>query len=254
MPLTLYVPGASPLHRLHPVTKLAGLLAFVVAAFVVDQPLLLLPLSAAVGVLLVPAGGLVNVRRLRVMFVLVFVFSIVVWTFFYRGHFAPSRGGFLYGLSTAIRLDTFLAAGILFLSVTRVEEVAYALGRLGVPYTVGFMLTLAFRLVPVFFDAALAVFEAQRCRGLEVARGGLLHRLRRYVPVIVPVLIGALRRADRMAMALELRGFNSGRPRTTWLRARAGARDLVAGTLAAATAAVYVVLWAAGIGRLAPLP
>ncbi|HLY36687.1 MAG TPA: energy-coupling factor transporter transmembrane component T [Candidatus Binatia bacterium] len=254
MPLTLYVPRASPLHRLHPVTKVGGLVAFVIAAFVVDRPLVLLPLSVAVFALLLPAGAMANVRRLRVMFVLVFVFTLVTWTFFYRGHFAATGAGFAYGLSTAIRLDTFLAAGLLFLTTTRVEEVAYALGRLGVPYTVGFTLTLAFRLVPVFFDAALAVVQAQRCRGLELHRGGLVQRLRRFVPIIVPVLIGALRRADRMAMALELRGFNSGRPRTTYLRARAGRADAVAGTIAVATAAGYVALWATGVGRLAPLP
>jgi energy-coupling factor transport system permease protein len=254
VPLTLYVPAPTAFHRLHPVTKLAGLAAFIVAAFVVDRPLALLPLSAAVAALLVSAGGLPNVRRLRLMFVLVFVFTLVVWTFFYGAVLVPTRAGFFYGLSTAMRLDTFLAAGILFLTITRIEEIAYALGRLGVPYTVGFTLTLAFRLVPVFFDAALAVLQAQRCRGLDVTRGGLLRRLRRYVPVIVPVLIGALRRADRMAMALELRGFNSGRSRTTWMRARAGGRDAVAGVLVGATAVVYVALWASGTGRLAPLP
>src|SRR5206468_961941 len=106
----------------------------------------------------------------------------------------------------------------------------------GLPYTIGFTLTLAFRLVPVFFDAALSVVQAQRCRGLEFGRGGLVARLRRFVPIIVPVLIGALRRADRMAMALELRGFNSGRPRTTYLRARAGRADVLAGSSPAAPA------------------
>jgi energy-coupling factor transport system permease protein len=254
MPLTLYVPAESRLHRLHPVTKLAGLVAFVVAAFVVDRPLALVPLSAAVFALLVPAGGLPNARRLWVMFVLVFVFTLVVWTVFFRGVLRPTWEGFYYGLSTAMRLDTFLAAGILFLTVTRIEEIAYGLGRLGMPYAVGFTLTLAFRLVPVFFDAAIAVVQAQRCRGLELARGGIVQRLRRFVPVLVPVLIGALRRADRMAMALELRGFNSGRPRTTYVRASAGVADAIAGMLVLGTAAGYVALWASGIGRLVPLP
>jgi len=254
VPLTLYVAAPSALHRLHPVTKLGLLAAFVVAAFMVDRPLLLVPLAAAIVVLLAVAGALSNVRRLRVMFLLVFSFTLVVWTFFYQSMLVPTYAGFLYGLSTAIRLATFLATGILFLSTTRVEEVAYGLGRLGLPYTIGFTLTLSFRLVPVFFDAALSVVQAQRCRGLEFGRGGLVARLRRFVPIIVPVLIGALRRADRIAMALELRGFNSGRPRTTYLRARAGRADVLAGTLAVATAATYVVLWAAGIGTLAAHP
>ena len=252
--MTLYVPAETVLHRLHPVTKLGLLVAFVVAAFLVDRPLCQLPLAGAIATLVVRAHGLPNVRRLWFMFVLVFGFTLVVWTFFFQGVLAPTAAGFLYGLSTAIRLDTFLAAGILFLTTTRVEEVAYGLGRLGLPYTVGFTLTLAFRLVPAFFDAAVSVVQAQRCRGLEFGRGGLAARLRRYVPVIVPVLIGALRRADRMAMALELRGFNSGRPRTTYLRARAGRADVVVGVLATATAVVYIALWVSGIGTLAGRP
>jgi energy-coupling factor transport system permease protein len=251
MALTLYVPAATPLHRLHPVTKLVMLAALIVGAFVVDRPELLLPLPIAVVALTILGRGVGNLKRFRTMFVLVFVFTVVIWTFFYRGARAPTHAGFLFGLSTAIRLDTFLATGLLFLTTTRVEEVAYALGRLGVPYTVGFTLTLAFRLVPVFFDAALTVVQAQRCRGLAFERGGLVARLRRFVPVIVPVLIGALRRADRMAMALELRGFNSGRARTTYLRARPGTGDAFAGVVLVATTAFYIALWASGVGRLA---
>ncbi len=221
------------------------------AAFVVDDPRYQLPLTAIVVVLLWASGGLVNLVRFRFMFLLVFVFTVVIWTLFYGGTvFRPTRLGFVFGLSTAIRLCTFLATGLVFLTTTRVEEVAYALGRLGVPYQVGFTLTLAFRLVPVFFDAALTIVQAQRCRGLEFSRGGLVSRLRRYVPIIVPVFIGALRRADRMAMALELRGFNSGRPRTTYLRATTTWRDAVAGGLAVGTATLYVTLWAYGLGRL----
>lgn len=263
MALTLYVPSGSPLHRLHPVTKVAALLTVIVAAFLVDRPLFVAPLLAVLATLLIAVGGGDNLRRFRLMFVLTFVFTLVVWTFFggrtigpdQRAAFGvPTQAGFALGLSTAVRLATFLAAGLVFLTTTRVEEVAYALGRVGVPYKVGFTLMLSFRLVPVFFDAALSVVQAQRCRGLPFDRGGPLTRLRRFVPVIVPVLIGALRRADRMAMALELRGFNSGRPRTAYLRARAGAADVVAGTVAATTAAVYFAIWASGAGTLTALP
>jgi energy-coupling factor transport system permease protein len=249
--LSLYVPRPSPIHRLHPVTKLAGLLALVVAAFVVDDPAWLLPIGAFVLVLLAVAGALRLLVRFRLLFVMVLVFTIVVWTLFYGGVLVPTRAGFLFGLSTAIRLDTFLATGLLFLATTRVEEVAYALGRVGVPYPVGFTLTLAFRLVPLFFDAAGTIVQAQRCRGLRMDEGGLATRLRRFVPVIVPVFVGALRRADRMAMALELRGFNSGRPRTTFLRATAGGRDVVALAMVLGLAAAYLTAWAYGMGILA---
>jgi energy-coupling factor transport system permease protein len=250
MTLTLYIPQPSSLHRLHPVTKLLGLLALLLAAFVVDDPRWLAPIGLVVLALLALAGALGHLGRFRWLFVLVFVFTIVVWTLFFRGVFVPSRAGFLFGLSTAIRLDTFLATGLLFLATTRVEEVAYALGRIGVPYPVGFTLTLAFRLVPLFFDAAGTIVQAQRCRGLRMDQGSIVVRLRRFVPVIVPVFVGALRRADRMAMALELRGFNSGRPRTTFLRATVGPRDAIALSLAFGMAALYLTAWAHGVGVL----
>ena len=70
------------------------------------------------------------------------------------------------------------------------------------------------------------------------------------MPVLVPVFVGALRRGDRMAMALELRGFNSGRPRTTYLRARMGGRDVLALALAAAIATTYLGFWSLGMGAL----
>jgi energy-coupling factor transport system permease protein len=211
----------------------------------------LAPLGGLALLGLLAVGGGDTLRRFRWMFVLMFVFTTATWTLFNTRPWGPSWGGFVFGVSTGLRLATFLVGGFLFLTITRVEEIAYALGRLGVPYTVGFTLTLAFRLVPVFFDAAFTIIDAQRCRGFDLSQGNLLVRLRRYVPIIVPVFIGALRRADRMAMALELRGFNSGRPRTTWVRARVGGGDLVVAVAGVGLVTLYVAVWWSGQGALA---
>jgi energy-coupling factor transport system permease protein len=248
MTLTLYVPAATPLHRLHPVTKLLGFLGLVVATFVVDRPVLLLGIGVPAGVLLMLAGGGAILRRFAPALIVIIAVTIVIWTFFYG---APSRAeGFRYGVSMGIRLATFLVTGFLFLATTRMEEVAYALRRVGVPYLAGFTLTLAFRLVPVFFESALTIVQAQRCRGLDLHRGSWLARLRRFTPVIVPVFIGALRRADRMAMALELRGFNSGRPRTRFPRPAPGTGDVAALVIVGATVLLYLALWRTGAGSL----
>jgi energy-coupling factor transport system permease protein len=246
---SLYVPSRSWLHALHPVTKLGGFLGLLVSGFLVDDPLALLPLLCGVVGLLGVARATAVLQRFGTILVIGCVFTIVVWSLFFAGVLVPSREGFRFGLATAVRLGTFFTTGLLFLATTRVEEVAYALGRVGVPYKVGFTLTLAFRLVPLFFDAAGTIVQAQRCRGLRLDEGGLVRRLQRFVPVIVPVFVGALRRADRMAMALELRGFNSGRVRTTFLRARPGARDVVAWAVTLLVVAGYVAARAGAFMR-----
>lgn len=254
MRLFLYVDRETVVHRLHPVAKVLGMLCFFTAAFVSEQPLLLLPLAAGVAALILAVGAWPIVRRLRILFVLVFVMTFVIWTLFFRGGepwfvWGPVRissTGLHFALGMAMKLTTFLGVGVLFLSTTKIEEFAYALTRVGMPYKLGFTMTLAFRLVPVFVDAATTVVQAQRCRGFNFDEGNVLQRLRRYVPVIVPVFMGALRRADGMAMALEARGFQSNRSRTAFGHFPFRAADALALAAACAVAVLYMTLWRLG--------
>lgn len=248
-------------HRRHPLVRLLGMAVLFVAAFVVERPLWQVPLLLPLLVLLWWTEAWRNVWRLRVLFVLVFGMTLLVWTVFYGADGRPpwfawgpvivSRTAPWFGLGMALKLELFLGAGVLFLSTTRIEDFAYALTRLGVPYRVGFTMTMAFRLVPVFVDAATTVVQAQRCRGLDFERGGLWQRVRRYVPVIVPVFMGALRRADQMAMALDARGFQRGAARTALDAHPVRLGDVVTAALLVAMAAAYVALAAAGRLRLA---
>jgi energy-coupling factor transport system permease protein len=257
MTLYLYVDRDTWVHRLHPVVRLLGMLALFVSSFLVQRPGWHVVPTTLVVLLLWWTGGMGGVRRMRVLFVMVFLVTLLVWTLFYGpdGH-APlvqagplliSRSAPWFALGMAIKLATMLGTGVLFLTTTRVEEFAQALTSLGIPYKLGFTLTLSFRLVPVFLDAAATVVQAQRCRGLDFNRGSLWRRLLRYVPVIVPVFMGALRRADNMAMALETRGFQSRRPRTVMQQQRFDAADAAALAVLSVVTGGYLVLWWRGV-------
>jgi len=258
MPLFLYLDRQSFVHRRHPLVKVLALFLFFIAAFVVDHPLFILPISVGVCTLILLSGSTPNLSRLRLLFFFIFVFTLLIWSIFYgqgtRLAAFPSlpitREGVLFGLGMAIKLSTFLATGALFLSTTRIEEFAYAFTLLGLPYRIGFTITLAFRLVPLFLEAVFTVIQAQRCRGLDIHRGPLLQRLRHYILVLIPVFMGALRRADQMAIALEVRGFNSGRPRTSYQRAPWRIGDTVALCSVLGVTLVYLGLWQAGYGRI----
>src|SRR5512143_49969 len=250
MSLFLYIDRPTFVHRLNPTVKVLGMLCFFVAAFVTQAPAVALPVAVGVCGLITAARAWPNVWRLRVLFVMVFVMTFVIWTLFFRGGepllaWGPVRvsaAGVRFALGMAIKLDTFLGIGIVFLSTTKIEEFAYALTRVGMPYKLGFTMTLAFRLVPVFLDAAATVVQAQRCRGFNFDEGNLLQRMRRYVPVIVPVFMGALRRADGMAMALEARGFQANVPRSAFEHFAFRGSDAAALLAAVAVAVLYVTL------------
>jgi energy-coupling factor transport system permease protein len=258
--VNLYLDRRTLLYRLHPQVKLAILAATFASIYGIERPFVVAPVAVVLGVLLTVAGASANVRRFGVMFVAVPIASFIMWSLFY-GYGGSSAAAFAprpwseameYAAGMALKLESFLAASVLFLSITRVEEFTEALRGLGMPYRRSFTIALAFRLVPLFLSSALSVVVAQQARGLEFSRGNVFQRLARYMPVIVPVFMGALRRADAMAMALEARGFGRRSERTTFVRSRFALRDLVAASAIVLVVGIYLWMWAHGYGKLHP--
>jgi energy-coupling factor transport system permease protein len=228
----LYLDRSTALHGLDPRAKLAGVLALFLACLAFTHPAYVAVVAGSVLLLSWWARALSNLWRMRVLLALLLAFGGLLWSVFGRGRtplfpgwpLIVTRESVLYGLGTGLRLTTMAGAGLLFLSVTRVEEFAAALQRLGVPFVVTFAFTMAFRLVPMLLASAATVVEAQRSRGLDLESGSFLARLLRHLPLLVPVMVSAIRNSDLMAMALESRGFRAGLRRTSllWLHMRAG--------------------------------
>jgi energy-coupling factor transport system permease protein len=250
MPVSLYLRRESFVHRLHTLTKVAFLLSLFAAALGVTHPLPTAGIALFVALWAVAGRCARTLARAWPMLLGLFLVTALIWTWAYEeGGPAlrlgplrvPSRGA-LFGLAMGTRMAVYLAGGLVFLATTRVEAFAAALVRLGLPQTAGFVLTLAFRLVPIFVDTALTVAQAQRARGYEIDRGPFASRLRRRARLIVPIFLSGLRNADGMALALEARGFGRrvarrGAP----LKERAGWRDLAAG--AALLGLLAAVAW-----------
>jgi len=252
MRINLYLDRDRLLYRLHPLVKLAILCGTFLAIFGVDLPLPVVPIVLVLALLLVAADAWPNIRRFAPMFAAVPVASFGMWTLFY-GYGRPEVSWGLsatYAAGMALKLECFFAASVLFLSITRVEEFTEALRDLGMPHRMAFTIAMAFRLVPLFLSSALAVVAAQRARGLEFAEGNVFQRLARYMPVIVPVFMGALRRADSMAIALETRGFSRQAERSQYPRSRFGGADMAASVAIAVIVGGYFWAWTHGYGKL----
>src|SRR5438093_13491249 len=72
---------------------------------------------------------------------------------------------------------------------------------LGYPNALSFTFTTAVRLVPTLAVDAQTVVDAQRSRGLELDKGNLLRRIRNYIPILIPLLLIAIRRSLALAGA-----------------------------------------------------
>ncbi len=246
MNLFLYLDRESPVHRLDPRTKIFLLLGSFVAAVLFYEPA---PLFALLVVILLYGGlgkALGNLRRIWFLLLSIAIVSIVSWSVFARGS-APlfwrvTREGLTYGIGAAIKIDSMVIAGLVFLSTTKTEEIVLGLIRLRVPYQAAFAFSLAIRMVPTIIGTALTVTEAQRSRGLDLESGGPLARLRNHIPLLVPIFLHTLRNTDQLAKALESRGFGARRERTSYLEIGFHAADGLTLTLGALILAIFVAI------------
>ena len=246
------------LHRLNPLSKLFAPLPAMVLVILtrdVGTPLALILLAMA----LLLVGAYLDKRLALMLFValpLAVAFlslSFGVWTdrgrvpvgadVFSLGDYAFTTEMWLAGLGTALRLGAVLALGLLAgATSTGTELVRSLVQQLRVPYRIGYTALAAFRFVPRFGHELEVIRSAHRVRGMIGGRGPIAGA-RRYLGYVVPLLAGAIRHAERIALAMDARAFGAHPTRTERHIVSFRARDWVFLVLLwAATAALFVLV------------
>ena len=258
MSASFYMDKDSALHRLHPVTKIVLLLLSFVSAMMIEHPLWLLGLVMLYALAGARSGVWTGLWRVIWLLMLIALASFVIWSLAYAGKtripalgFLPvTKEGLLFGAGMGVRLDLMIFCGLIFLATTPLEDFTYGLTRMGLPFPVSFALSLSFRLAPLFGDTVGTILEAQKARGLSVESGGILGRMKNYVPLLAPVFASALRRADQLAMALESKGFGRPGKRGAYREYAAGGRDAVATLMMILLIALEVFARVSGRGMI----
>jgi energy-coupling factor transport system permease protein len=234
----LYKDAATPFHSLHPVTKLLLLLLMIVIPFLARRSMEAGIVLVLYCIVLCFAGGAGNLRKFWKMMLIFWIFTFGIWIIIPKLRGWPWT--FENALLLATRVDTFVVAGLMFVTITRIEEFTFALTRIGIPYKVAFALSLGFRLVPLFYQNLQTIVSAQRSRGVDLESGGLAGKARKYGPILAVLISYSLRNADLMAMSLEAKGFGYSKHRTSYLQPAFSWRDGL--TLLAAGVAIFVLV------------
>ena len=198
MTIGLYVPGDSPLHRARPGLKLAVLAVLVGVLAVRRTPVTVLGGAAVVVALaaLARIGARAMWSQVRpVVLVTLIVAAVQVWLA------GPEKA-----LLVAGSLIVAVAGAGLVTLTTRTTDLIDVLVRLlgplrraGVdPDRVALLLALTIRTIPLLVDLAAEVRDARRARGAE----------RSVRAFAVPLVVRAVRHADRMGEALAARGVD----------------------------------------------
>ena len=147
-----------------------------------------------------------------------------------------------YAFSMSLRFLVLVESFSIFFLTTSPDHLSLALEQSHVPYEFTFAFTTAVRFVPVLAEEAQTIMDAQKARGLELERGNFMKRVRNYIPILIPLIVSAIRRSLELAETMESRGWGAVKKRTNLyvLRMKAGDWLLITISIVLLVSVVYV--------------
>jgi energy-coupling factor transport system permease protein len=231
-----YLPTDSAIHRLDARARLiagallvgavtaaphfAGLglaLAMILLALVIAR----IPLGYALKGLLPPLPFIVILALLQIFFgpqeedvlLVAWRFVRISWADLRVGAMLVSRFG---ALILALSLFSFCVSTREL--VSGLDALLKPLTALGLPtHDFVLMVQVTLRFLPLLAREAERIAKSQASRGAEwgTGRGGLFKRTRQALPLLVPLFLTSLRRAENLALAMEARSYTGGEGRTS---------------------------------------
>ena len=224
-----YYPADSLIHRLDGRTKILLATIFIVSVFFC-QSLASFAFLLALTLMIVFTSKIplrVVLRSLRaIVFILIFTFIINI--FLTKGEGEPIIDwwifeiyieGFWTSLFIAIRILCLILSSSVFISFTTtpiqltyaIESLLSPLKAIKVPvHDFAMMMSIALRFIPTFIEETNKIISAQKARGGDFSSGGLIKRVKAFVPILIPLFVSAIRRAVELADAMECRCYNRG--------------------------------------------
>ena len=206
----------SPIHNLDPRMKFVYVIAIFAAAiaFYSIIPLVVLFIFQIPFVLLARVQKQ-WLRSLRgATFLAAFIFLVNLAGNFFTQNYTLTVANVETAAAMTLRFVVLVESFSVFFLTTSPDHLGLALEQSRVPYEFSFAFTTAVRFVPVLAEEAQTIMDAQKARGLELEKGNFMKRIRNYIPILIPLIVSAIRRSLELAEAMESRAWGATKKRT----------------------------------------
>ncbi len=215
--ISLYEERGSFLNGLTPGTKGLYILCAVLIPVILGEILLgLIPIAISL-MLLAQSGVLKKAVPMMLMSGFVVATVVVIQGLFRPGNITPVlelgflvfyQEGLLFALDIVVNIMNIVLSVSVLVLTTKPSDMVDALVRRGLSPRIGYVFVSLFLLIPQMTERMATISDSQRSRGMET-EGNLFVRARAFVPLISPVMMGALMDTKERSIALEVRGFNA---------------------------------------------
>ena len=241
-----YFPTNSVLHRLDPRIKIIMTVVLIVAVFIANSLVLMAAFAAFVfAVMLISKIKLgMYFKMLKSIWFIILLTSVL--NIFYVTGDTPlfsfwiitvypegvERAAFI-----AVRICLLIILSSLLTYTTSPTDLTDAIERLLSPlrfiglgegvHILAMMTSIALRFIQILIEETDKIMSAQKARGAQIDTGGLVSRIKAMLPILIPLLISATRRAYDLAEAMECRCYHGGKGRTKMKQVHMHTRDYV---------------------------
>lgn len=221
----------SVIHQLDPRVKITFALIYVTTLFLDKGPILF---GLALGVLIAYIR-LSNVpirfifRGMKTLYIIILLTGlmnlftvkganvILEWQFI-----RITEAGISAAVYTALRLF-FMIIGSSMMTYTTtpnaltdgLEKMLGWMKKISVPvHEFAMIMSIALRFIPVLVEELDKIMKAQMARGIDFKEGNLMVRMRKLIPIVVPLIVSAMKRSRELALAMDARCYHGGEGRT----------------------------------------
>ena len=238
-----YFPGDSVIHKLDPRMKIILTILYIVLIFLAKS---LVSYALVVGFIVsmlilskLPVKPVLRGVR-PVLFVI--AFTAVINIFWTTGEHVLVDlkivtiylEGVIFAFYMIIRIISLVMGTSILLTYTTspialtdgIEQLLAPLKKIKVPvHEFSMMMSIALRFIPTLIEETDKIMNAQKSRGADFSSGNLMQRAKALIPVLIPLFVSAIRRADDLATAMECRCYRGGSGRTRMESLKYSARD-----------------------------
>lgn len=247
-----YFPGKSFVHRLDPRIKIITAVLMLIFIFMTSSALAFLLLLVLTLTLLIAAGipfktYAKTLKMLMFILIISFIFNLFstsdsythlvadfsIWRFDFKIY----AEGIERAICTNVKVICLILVTSLILTYTTSPiDLTDGIERVLLPIKVIFrvpvhdfamIMSIAIRFIPTLLEQTDRIMSAQSARGADFKSGNLMQRVKALLPVFIPLLISAFRRAIELATAMECRCYHGGDGRTRMKVLTLKANDIV---------------------------
>lgn len=252
------------IHRLSGLTKLICFL-FLTFAVMYSYDIRVILAVMVFSILLMRAAQIqFSQIRLMVIYVLIFIATNAVISFFFSPEFGTEIYGtehvfarvfgisltyeqLFYQVTKMFKYASVIPLGMIFLLTTNPSELASSLNGIGISYKAATAVALTLRYFPDIQRDYHDIHLSQQARGLEMSRKAkFIDRFKNSLLIVIPLIFSTLDRVEVISNAMDLRGFSKSKTRT-WYAARKLTRQdvlaiVVSGLIFLATVCVSIFI------------